>query len=172
MSRSAAAVEKASDLQGGMHKSHLAPPCLSVNSPFASDFTFVYALIIGLLLTSKSQNMIIILEFPNGKNVNWEVQQNVNDHTYKFRKPSFTASATSPRILVHAKPCPKSTFYRFKFHLRIIPGRGKCILCSQVVTLWSRDQRNLTWVPNCLIEHGFLPVFSIERKVMLYSKDF
>ena len=39
-------------------------------SPFASDVIFVYALIIGLLLTSKSQNMIIILEFPNGKNVN------------------------------------------------------------------------------------------------------
>ena len=39
-------------------------------SPFASDHIFVYALIIGLLLTSKSQNMIIILEFPNGKNVN------------------------------------------------------------------------------------------------------
>ena len=131
---SAGTVGKASDLQGGMHKSHLAPPCLSVNSPFASDLTFVYALIIGLLLTSKSQNMIIILEFPNGKNVNWEVQQNVNDHTYKLRKPSFTASATSLRILVHAKPCPKSTFYRFKFHLRIIPGRGKCILCSQVAT--------------------------------------
>ena len=44
-------------------------------SPFASDLIFVYALIIGLLLTSKSQNMIIMLEFPNGKNVNWEVQQ-------------------------------------------------------------------------------------------------
>ena len=39
-------------------------------SPFAFDLTFVYALIIGLLLTSKSQNMIIILEFPNDKNVN------------------------------------------------------------------------------------------------------
>ena len=39
-------------------------------SLFASDLIFVYALIIGLLLTSKSQNMIIILEFPNGKNVN------------------------------------------------------------------------------------------------------
>ena len=39
-------------------------------SPFASDLIFVYALIIGLLLTSKSQNVIIILEFPNGKNVN------------------------------------------------------------------------------------------------------
>ena len=38
--------------------------------PFASDLSFVYALIIGLLLTSKSQNMIIIPEFPNGKNVN------------------------------------------------------------------------------------------------------
>ena len=39
-------------------------------SPFAADLIFVYALIIGLLLTSRSQNMIIILEFPNGKNVN------------------------------------------------------------------------------------------------------
>ena len=28
---------------------------------------FVYTLIIGLLLASKPQNMIIILEFPNGK---------------------------------------------------------------------------------------------------------
>ena len=44
-------------------------------SAFASDLIFIYALIIGLLLTSKSQNMITILEFPNGKNVNWEVQQ-------------------------------------------------------------------------------------------------
>ena len=35
-----------------------------------SHIIFVYALIIGLLLTSKSQNMIIILEFPNDKNVN------------------------------------------------------------------------------------------------------
>ena len=39
-------------------------------SMFTSDLIFVYALIIGLLLTSKSQNMIIILDFPNGKNVN------------------------------------------------------------------------------------------------------
>ena len=39
-------------------------------STFVSDLIFVYTLIIGLLLTSKSQNMIIILEFPNGKNVN------------------------------------------------------------------------------------------------------
>ena len=39
-------------------------------SPFASDIIFVYALIIDLLLTSMFQNMIIILEFPNGKNVN------------------------------------------------------------------------------------------------------
>ena len=36
-------------------------------SPFASYLIFAYALIIGLLLTLKSQNMIIILEFPNGK---------------------------------------------------------------------------------------------------------
>ena len=96
---------------------------------------FVYALITGLLLTSKSQNMIIVLEFPNGKIVNWEVQQNLNDHTYKLRKPSFTANATSPRMLIYAKPCPKSTCYRFKFHLRIIPGRGKCILRSLVVMI-------------------------------------
>ena len=53
-----------------MWNGRYAPPCVSVNSLFASDLTFVYALIIGLLLTSKSQNMIIILEFPNGKNVN------------------------------------------------------------------------------------------------------
>ena len=36
---------------------------LVINSLFASDLTFVYALIIGLLLTSKSQNMIITHEF-------------------------------------------------------------------------------------------------------------
>ena len=60
---------------------------------------------------------------------------NVNDHTYKLRKPSFTANATSPRMLVRAKPCLKSTCYRFKFHLRIIPGRGKCILRSPVVVI-------------------------------------
>ena len=48
-----------------------APPCLSVNFLFASDLTFVHTLIIGLLLTLISKkNMIIILEFPNGKNVN------------------------------------------------------------------------------------------------------
>ena len=48
-----------------------APPCLSVNVLFASHLTFVYTLIIGLLLTSIPQkNMIIILEFSNGKNVN------------------------------------------------------------------------------------------------------
>ena len=39
-------------------------------SPFASGLIFVYALTIDLLLTSKSQNMIIILEFLNCKNVN------------------------------------------------------------------------------------------------------
>ena len=44
--------------------------CLSVTSPFGSFLTFVYALIIGLLLTLKAQNMISILGFPNGKNVN------------------------------------------------------------------------------------------------------
>ena len=44
-------------------------------SLFAFDLIFVYALIIGLLLTLKSQNMIIILEFSNGRNVNREVQQ-------------------------------------------------------------------------------------------------
>ena len=36
-------------------------------SPFASDLIFVYALITGLLLTSKSQNMTIILEFQMAK---------------------------------------------------------------------------------------------------------
>ena len=37
-----------------------------------------------ILLTSIPQNgMIIILEFPNGKNVNREVQKNVTDHTCK-----------------------------------------------------------------------------------------
>ena len=61
-----------------------APPCLSVNFQFASHLTFVYTLIIGLLLTSIPQkNTIIILEFPNGKNVSREVQKNVTDHTYK-----------------------------------------------------------------------------------------
>ena len=34
---------------------------------FASDLTFVHALIFGLLLTSRSQNMIIILEFQMAK---------------------------------------------------------------------------------------------------------
>ena len=57
---------------------HLA--CQS-NFPFASHLTFVYTLIICLLLISKPQNMIIILELPNGKNVNREIQKNVNDHT-------------------------------------------------------------------------------------------
>ena len=60
------------------------PPCLSVNFQFASHLTFGYTLIIGLLLTSIPQkDMIIILEFPNGKNVNREVQKNVTDHTCK-----------------------------------------------------------------------------------------
>ena len=60
------------------------PPCLSVKFQFASHLTFVYTLIIGLLLTSIPQkDMIIIVEFPNGKNVNREVQKNVTDHTYK-----------------------------------------------------------------------------------------
>ena len=75
----------------GMH--HI---CLSANIPFASHLTFVYALIIGLLL--------ILL-----------------------RKPSFTASPTSPRMLFHTKPCPKSTCYRFEFRLSKTPGRRKCI---------------------------------------------
>ena len=61
-----------------------APPCLPVNFQFAAHLTFVCTLIISLLLTSISQkNMIIIHEFPNGKNVNREVQKNVTDHTYK-----------------------------------------------------------------------------------------
>ena len=48
-----------------------ASPCLSVNFLFASQLTFVYTLIIGLLLTSiPHKNMIITLDFPNGKNVN------------------------------------------------------------------------------------------------------
>ena len=48
-----------------------APSCLSVNFLFASPLTFVYTLIIGLLLTWISQkSMIIIFEFPNGTNVN------------------------------------------------------------------------------------------------------
>ena len=48
-----------------------APPCLSANFQFASHLTFAYTLIIGSLLTSIPQkNIIIILEFPNGKNVN------------------------------------------------------------------------------------------------------
>ena len=46
-----------------------APPCVSVSFPFASHLTFVYTLTIGLLLDSEPQNMIITLEFPNGKNV-------------------------------------------------------------------------------------------------------
>ena len=51
-----------------------ASPCLSVNFRFVSHLTLVYTLIIGLLLTLiPEKNMIIILEFPNGKNVNREV---------------------------------------------------------------------------------------------------
>ena len=47
-----------------------APPCLSVNFLFVSPLTFVYTLIIGLLLTWIPQkSMIIMFEFPNGKNV-------------------------------------------------------------------------------------------------------
>ena len=43
-----------------------APPCLSVNFLFASHLTFVYTLIIGLLLTSIPQkNMIIVLKYKN-----------------------------------------------------------------------------------------------------------
>ena len=50
--------------------SRYAPPCLLVNLLFASHLTFVYTLIIGLLLTWLPQkSMIIIFEFPNGKNV-------------------------------------------------------------------------------------------------------
>ena len=61
-----------------------APPCLSVNFQFASHLTFVKTMINGLLLTLIPQNnMIIILEFPNGKNVNREVQKNVTNHTGK-----------------------------------------------------------------------------------------
>ena len=37
-----------------------APPCLSVNFQFASHFTLVYTLIIGLLLTSIPQKNMII----------------------------------------------------------------------------------------------------------------
>ena len=49
--------------------SRYAPPCLLVNFLFASHLTFVYTLIIGLLLTWLPQkSMIIIFEFPNGKN--------------------------------------------------------------------------------------------------------
>ena len=48
---------------------HLA--CQSTYFLFASHLTFVYTLIIGLLLTWIPQkSMIIIFEFPNGKNVN------------------------------------------------------------------------------------------------------
>ena len=55
-----------------------APPCLSVNFLFASPLTFVYTLIIGLLLTWIPQkSMIIIFEFPNDKNVN----RKMTDHT-------------------------------------------------------------------------------------------
>ena len=43
------------------------PPCLSANFPFASYFASVCTLIIGLLLISRLQNMVVILEFPNGK---------------------------------------------------------------------------------------------------------
>ena len=121
-----------------------APPCLSVNFQFASHLTFVYTLIIGLLLTSIPQkDMIIILEFPNGKNVNREVQKNGTDHTCKWRKPSFTASSTSPRMLFDAKPWQKSTCCRFEFHLRKIPGRGKCILHSPIVTITWPGKSNL-----------------------------
>ena len=45
-----------------------APPCLSVNFLFASHLTFVYTLINWLTFNfDTSKNMIIILEFPNGK---------------------------------------------------------------------------------------------------------
>ena len=50
--------------------SRYAPPCLSVDFLFASHLTFVYTLIIGLLLTwLPKKSMIIIFEFPNDKNV-------------------------------------------------------------------------------------------------------
>ena len=82
-----------------------------------------------------SKNMIIILEFPNGKNVNREIQKNVTDHTCKWRKPSFTASTAIPRMLLDAKPWLKSTCCRFEIDLRKIPGCEKCILLGPVGTI-------------------------------------
>ena len=83
-------------------------------SPFASDLICVYALIIGLLLTSKSQNMIIILEWQKWQKWILRSTANVNDHTYKLRKPSFTASAPVPecwsmRNLVRNQPATGSS---------------------------------------------------------------
>ena len=56
-------------------------------------------------------------------------------HVCEWRKPSFTASITSPRMLFDATPWLKSTCCRFEFHLRKKPGRGKCILRSPVFTI-------------------------------------
>ena len=59
---------------------HLA--CQSTSSCISSYF----CLYLGNWLTfnfDTSKNMIIILEFSNGKNVNREIQKNVTDHTCK-----------------------------------------------------------------------------------------
>ena len=98
-----------------------APSCLSVNFLFASPLTFVYTLIIGLLDwltfnldTSKKYDYYIwISEWQKCK-----LKNGLITHVCKWRKPSFTASTTSPRMLFDAKPWLKSTCCRFEFHLR------------------------------------------------------
>ena len=125
------------------------PPCLSVNFLFASPLTFVYTLIIGLLLTwyLKKYDYYIWIS-------KWQKCKQKNGLMYdvgKWRKPSFTASTTGPRMLFDAKPWLKSTCCRFEFHLRK-KNQGAENAFSAVWSLRSPDQRNLTCVPNWIQE--------------------
>ena len=85
-------------------------------------------------------------------------------------------------MLVHAKPCPKSTCYRFKFHLRILLGRGRCIVRSPVVMITWQAKFDLcaklsfgalrcAWENSCAVENDDI-ADSIHAHLNLLCIDF
>ena len=82
-------------------------------------------------LISKPHNMIIVFKFPNSKcnlgdtkNLKLRSVGSCERSHVKTKKTVTHCKRASPRVLLYldTKTCPRSTCYRFKFHLRKYQG--------------------------------------------------
>ena len=114
-----------------------------------SCLQLLYTLIIGLLLTWIPQkSMIIIFEFPSGKNLNRKMDTShmyVSEGNRHSLQAQLVPECCSMRNLDCNQPAAGSSSISDK-------KQGAENAFSAVRLLRSRDQRNLTCVPNCIAE--------------------